>query len=152
MASFVVYDASCEYSTKALFWIFCCAIILGTFGLLMITLRASFKLSIDCTPKPFVKPNDRSNRGGDDEYRESSQRGSPERPVHATPYDSAYHSPPEEAPPDQVHVDDSQNDDVYTAYTAPNEPVGSTYPTRGTHYRDDDTVTREKIANAIDID
>lgn len=119
----------------------------------MITLRASFKLSIDCTPESFVQPKDRSkNRGGNNEFREPSQRDSSERPVHATPYDSAYHSPREENPTGEARADDSHKDGSDTVYTAPNETAESTYPTKGSHNRDDDTVTREKKANAVDID
>lgn len=104
----------------------------------MITLRASFKLTKDYIPSDSDQL--RSSRHEDDKAAwETSQHSSPERP---------------EVPPGEVQVDDSFNDDVYTAYTAPSEtpPPGKTYPTRGTHYRDDDTVTREKKANAVDVD
>ena len=150
-----VYDASCEYSTKALFWIFCCAIILGTFGMVMLTFRASLKLTVDNTPDPppnFNTPKRAGKAQGDNERPEVNQHGTPEYPVQATPY-ATVHTPPVEAPPGEVRVDDSMNDDVYTAYTAPTEfPPPGGYPTRGSHYRDNDTVTMQKRANAVDVD
>ena len=41
-----LYDAGCSYSPKAVFWIFSGCLILGFFGMLMITLRASMKMTL----------------------------------------------------------------------------------------------------------
>lgn len=112
--------------------------------MIMITLRASFKLTTDNnSPDPAVKANRSSRHQYGNEPLETSQHGSPDRTLHATPL-----------PPEEVHVDDAMNDDVYTAHTAPNETFapGETIPTRGTHYLDDDTVTRQRKDNAIDVD
>ena len=89
--------------------------------------------------------------------RSGTGRGA-ERPVHATPYGSPRpQSPRKEAPVGEIHVDDSMNDDVYTAFTPiSNEsiPQQREYRRRGSRRNrpDDDTVTREKKANAIDVD
>uniref|UniRef100_A0A7S3L177 Uncharacterized protein n=1 Tax=Amphora coffeiformis TaxID=265554 RepID=A0A7S3L177_9STRA len=149
-----IYDAACDYSTKAMFWIFCCAIVLGTFGLIMITLRASFKLSVDA--KPETAPVSASPKKKSDEDRGLKEHGSPASPVQATPY-AAVH-PPEEAPPGEIRVNPN-DDDVYTSYTGHVSTESTPFPreyvpplTRGTHYMDDNTVVREKKASAVDVD
>jgi hypothetical protein len=40
------YTGSCEYSLKAMIWIFACALIIGTSGMLMVTFRAAYKLTV----------------------------------------------------------------------------------------------------------
>jgi len=42
----VMYDAGCSYSPKAVFWVFWCTLILAFFGMIMITLRSSMKLTV----------------------------------------------------------------------------------------------------------
>jgi hypothetical protein len=39
------YTGSCEYSLQAMMWIFACALIIGTSGMLMVTFRAAYKLT-----------------------------------------------------------------------------------------------------------
>lgn len=41
-----MYDGACEYSVMAVFWVFSSALIMGTFGLLMILFRAAYKPTI----------------------------------------------------------------------------------------------------------
>ena len=41
-----IYDGACQYSVSAVFWVFSSALIMGTFGLLMILFRASYKLTV----------------------------------------------------------------------------------------------------------
>ena len=122
----------------------------------MITLRASFKLTDDMTPNTVpISQNAGRDKNGTSEH-DPSAHGSPSSPVQATPYATVH--PPEEAPPGEIRVE-NQEDDVYTAYTGhvSNEsvPLQREYVpmnTRGTHYMDDNTVVREKKANAIDVD
>jgi hypothetical protein len=45
-----IYDGACQYSVSAQFWVFSAALIMGTFGLLMILFRASYKPTIYHTP------------------------------------------------------------------------------------------------------
>jgi hypothetical protein len=40
------YTGSCDYSLKAMMWIFACALIIGTSGMLMVTFRAAYKLTV----------------------------------------------------------------------------------------------------------
>jgi len=40
-----VYDGMCKYSASAVFWVFACAIVMGFFGMVMITLRSSYKMT-----------------------------------------------------------------------------------------------------------
>lgn len=196
LSFYTVYDASCEVSTKALFWIYCCGIILGSFGFLMITLRASYKLTVEEEVAYPIKLNQGSRhkkgrRDGDDgddddddKVDDSHERGRDdtrqgrESPTPASPAGAA--SPaktkPETPPPvGEVRVDDNA-DDVYTAYTgkgsmytaesrpmsqtayaprSPKSPRRTAQRSRSPRKRpqgDDDTVTREKKAHAIDVD
>lgn len=154
LSYFLVYDASCEYSTKALFWIFCCAVILGTFGLIMITLRASYKLSRDAKPETTPIARSPKKTKQPEEERGPSGHGSPVSPVQATPYATVH--PPEEAPPGEIRTNNA-DDDVFTVFTGNNDSAPFTQedyvpPTRGTHYMDDNTIVREKKVNAIDVD
>jgi hypothetical protein len=41
------YTASCEYSLQALIWMFASAIIIGFFGMLMVTFRAAYKPTLN---------------------------------------------------------------------------------------------------------
>jgi hypothetical protein len=41
-----IYDATCQYSVSAVFWIFSGALIMGFFGLLMILFRSAYKPTI----------------------------------------------------------------------------------------------------------
>mmetsp|Transcript_1295 Transcript_1295/g.1734 ORF Transcript_1295/g.1734 Transcript_1295/m.1734 type:complete len:587 (-) Transcript_1295:163-1923(-) len=41
-----VYDAGCSYSPKAVIWVFSCCLILAFFGMVMITLRSSMKMTL----------------------------------------------------------------------------------------------------------
>jgi hypothetical protein len=41
----LVYRASCQYSARAMAWVLSSCIIMGTFGMIMITLRSSYKLN-----------------------------------------------------------------------------------------------------------
>jgi hypothetical protein len=41
-----VYDSSCKYSVSAVFWVFSAALIMGSFGLLMILFRSACKPTI----------------------------------------------------------------------------------------------------------
>jgi hypothetical protein len=41
-----VYNATCDYSINAVSWIFSCSLILGFFGMLMITFRSAYKLTL----------------------------------------------------------------------------------------------------------
>jgi hypothetical protein len=40
------YTGSCDYSLQAMAWIFACALIIGTSGMLMVTFRAAYKLTV----------------------------------------------------------------------------------------------------------
>jgi hypothetical protein len=40
------YTGSCDYSLKAMMWIFACALIIGSSGMLMVTFRAAYKLTV----------------------------------------------------------------------------------------------------------
>ena len=46
----VVYDGACQYSMSAVFWVFVSALIMGTFGLVMILFRAAYKPTIYKNP------------------------------------------------------------------------------------------------------
>jgi hypothetical protein len=77
-----VYQGTCEYSSKAVYWMYCSALVMAVMGMLMITLRASYKLSKydhdpDYEPADKYygdkdeKRHDRSNNdasGYDDDY------------------------------------------------------------------------------------
>lgn len=39
-----VYEGACRYSPKGMAWIFSCSLLLGIFGMILITLRAAFKM------------------------------------------------------------------------------------------------------------
>lgn len=176
-----------------------CCIILGTFGFVMITLRASYKLTIEEPRAPVVttkKANRESEADEADEndndrgYDASLGHGTRESPVQATPYRTE-----PETPPSVVQVDENA-DEVFTAFTGnftnESDPMGRPYtprsprrspsprrtpnsnPPRSPSPRrrvdgdsqpsansprssprrrmDDDAVTREKIAQAIDVD
>lgn len=41
-----IYTGTCDYSLKALIWIFSCALIIGTSGMLMVTFRAACKPTV----------------------------------------------------------------------------------------------------------
>lgn len=116
----------------------------------MITLRASFKLSVDVKPETApVTPSPKKK------FDDPGEHESPVSPVQATPY--AALRPPEEAPPDEIRVNPA-DDDVYTAYTGhashESTPFPQDYvpPTRGSHYMDDNTIVKERKANAVDVD
>jgi hypothetical protein len=40
------YDGTCDYSVKAVFWVFSCTLIIGFFGMLMIMFRSALKPTI----------------------------------------------------------------------------------------------------------
>jgi hypothetical protein len=40
------YTGSCDYSLQAMMWIFACALIIGTSGMLMVTFRAAYKMTL----------------------------------------------------------------------------------------------------------
>lgn len=122
----------------------------------MISLRASYKLTIENGSRPLANQTyaGKEKQEGNSE-RDPVGQGSPEHPVHATPYGTV-NPPPEEAPPGEIRVDNTMDDEVFTTFTGhvSNEsvPFKREYTRRGTRYQDDDTITREKKATAIDVD
>jgi hypothetical protein len=140
-----VYDASCEYSTKAVFWVFCCSIILGAFGLVMITLRASYKVTVVKKKEPVVTRKHASKKRIYDEPDLSSAGSTRDAPVRATPYKTA--SAPPEAPKDD---EDESEDEVYSL--PPGIPEDTDTFGNVDYFNDDNTVTREKKKAAVDLD
>jgi hypothetical protein len=58
-----IYDATCQYSVSAMFWIFSGALIMGFFGLVMILCRAAYKPTIydDSTIATTARDSNNSN-------------------------------------------------------------------------------------------
>jgi hypothetical protein len=52
------YTGSCDYSLKAMMWIFACALIIGTSGMLMVTFRAAYKLTVLEDPSAILGGGD----------------------------------------------------------------------------------------------
>jgi hypothetical protein len=49
------YNGTCEYSLRAIYWIFSCALIIGISGMLMITFRAAYKLDLLEDPNALLE-------------------------------------------------------------------------------------------------
>lgn len=126
----------------------------------MITLRASYKLSIEppIVTRTYPRRDSMLERHEVSE-RSGTGRGTSERPVHTTPYGTAPPPQPPEAPVGEVRVDPNMDDEVFTAFTPvsnESDPLEREYTRSGSRRRrrrdDDDTITREKKANAMDVD
>ena len=55
-----IYDASCENSTRAIFWLYMTAFFLAFFGFVVLTLRASYRVSREA-PEGAKKSSDSSD-------------------------------------------------------------------------------------------
>jgi hypothetical protein len=52
------YTGSCEYSLKAMIWLFACCLIIGTSGMLMVTFRAAYKLTLLEDPSAVLESDE----------------------------------------------------------------------------------------------
>uniref|UniRef100_A0A7S3DVY5 Protein tweety homolog n=1 Tax=Entomoneis paludosa TaxID=265537 RepID=A0A7S3DVY5_9STRA len=111
-----MYDTGCSYSPKAVFWVFSGCLILAFFGMIMITLRSSMKMSVvdQSYVGHFPQGESQSFRHDADEEEEEVQEIEP-NPEHLMEEEELEYRDEPEAPP--THV---------AAYTA--SPYDSRYP------------------------
>jgi hypothetical protein len=115
------YTGSCDYSLKAMMWIFACALIIGTSGMLMVTFRAAYKLTV------FEDTND----GVDTDLNTTAQAAELRN---ATDDDYSEGDLPEEQRIREVQVPtdtaDWVDDDDYSDYAYRDERKGVEVPLR----------------------
>jgi hypothetical protein len=80
-----VYDGACKYSVSALFWVFSAALIMGSFGLLMILFRSAYK--------PTLYGNSYIGRDEDSNYYDDGPQAVVDDEVDMVPYNSGAYSP-----------------------------------------------------------
>lgn len=137
-----VYEGTCEYSSKAVFWIYCSALVMAVMGMLMITLRASYKLSkYDYDPdyqddyeNKDVKDDHNMDVGYDDDHDDYQENNNTNRgSQHYDDFDDGINELP---PPSKA----------FAVPKSPNQPRG-TRPARvddfdrHDHHHDEDVVS-----------
>ena len=133
-----VYDASCEISTKALFWTFCSAVVVGTFGLLMISFRASYKLSENLDFYDQSPTSAKDTKEGDASERKASPREKSFR-----------------RGGDGKEEEEDDDDDDASSGSDESSPHQQEYRTKADKdigNDEDDERQKKAIANAVDVD
>jgi hypothetical protein len=81
------YSGSCDYSLNAMIWLFACALTIGVFGMIMVTFRVAYKLTVFEDPIAVIAQSDdmyapevaevrvANDDGDDDDFPKRDQPG-----------------------------------------------------------------------------